>query len=85
MVAVLLASIGVLFASAAPDGLEKLAEKIGIADRARNFLRTPLAGYEVGSFRSPWFREAAAGLIGLVMILGVCFGLAKVLARRRRT
>jgi len=85
LAAVLLASIGILFASAAPDGIEKLAEQIGIAGRARSLLDTPLADYQLRLFASPWSREAAAGLIGLAMILLICFGLARLLARRRKT
>ncbi len=81
--AVLLATVGVLFAAASPDGLEKLAENLGIASRARVLLGSPLADYETSFFSSDWLRKASAGLAGLALIYGVCIALARVISRRR--
>ncbi len=81
--AVLLVSVGVLFASAAPDGLEKLAEEIGIAGAARNLFQSPLAGYEFRLLPSPWMSQAVAGLIGLMLAAALCLLLARVLRRKR--
>ncbi len=81
--ALLLACIGVLFASADPDGLEKLAEEIGIAEHARNLMTTPLTDYEVSFLGSTWLSKATAGLIGLILIVALCLVVGRLLARRR--
>jgi cobalt/nickel transport system permease protein len=82
--AVLLAAVGVFFASTQPDGLEKLAEQIGIAGRAQSIWSTPLADYEVNFFSSAWTRKAAAGIAGLGLIYGACLLLGRVAVRYRR-
>jgi cobalt/nickel transport system permease protein len=81
--AVLLAAVGVLFASAAPDGIQKLALETGIAGRARAFLATPFSGYETAFVASAWLRKASAGLAGLGLIYGVCLLIGRVAARHR--
>ena len=82
--AVFLAAVGVLFASAWPDGLEKLAQDAGISGRAKALIATPFADYEAGFLSSVWLRKAAAGLAGLALVYGVCLVLARA-ARRRRS
>lgn len=84
LTAVLLAAVGVLFASAYPDGLESLAESIGIADRARTLFATPLMDYEAQFFGSPWMQKAAAGLAGLALIYGACLLIGRCVRRQRR-
>jgi cobalt/nickel transport system permease protein len=81
--AVLLAAVGVLFASAQPDGLEKLAENVGIAERAKAYLATPLADYETRFLESSWLRKASAGLAGLGVIYGACLLLGRMTRRQR--
>ncbi|MBZ5724587.1 MAG: energy-coupling factor ABC transporter permease [Acidobacteriia bacterium] len=71
LAAVLLAAVGVWFASTAPDGVQKLAERSGISQAAALF-STPLAGYQVAFAGSPWLRKAIAGLAGVALIYGVC-------------
>jgi cobalt/nickel transport system permease protein len=80
--AVLLVTVGVLFASADPDGLEKLAEEIGISEQARTLLETPLADYEASFVSASWPSQALAGIAGLLLTVGVCLLLAKLLAKR---
>lgn len=75
MVAVVLAVVGILIASNAPDGIQKLATHYGVA-------MTP-ANYEISWFGSPWLRKAAAGVGGLVLIYGACVLAAKLMARQR--
>ena len=81
--AVLLAVVGVLFASTHPDGLEKLATQVGIASQARALLPSPMADYEAGFAASPWLRRASAGMAGLVLIFGACFLFGRYAARKR--
>jgi hypothetical protein len=83
LAALLLAVVGVMFASTHPDGLEKLAGQVGIAGRAHSLFRTPVADYEAGFFSSPWLRKASAGLAGLALIYGACLALGRAAARRR--
>jgi cobalt/nickel transport system permease protein len=65
VVAVLLVTGGVVFASTSPDGIEKLAE-------ARTLLTTPLTGYGQG-----WPGKAGAGLAGLALVYGACVMLGR--------
>lgn len=81
--AVLLAAVGILLASAHPDGLERLAQQTGIIARAHDLVTTPLAGYELTAITGPWLRKAAAGLAGLALIYGICALLSRFLAGRR--
>ena len=81
--AAVLVLAGVLVASSQPDGLEKLADNLGIAGHARALVPTPLADYEWKSLGSEWTRKAAAGLAGLVLIFGTCLAIARIAARRR--
>ncbi len=81
--AALLAAFGILFASADPDGLERLAERAGIAARARNLIPAPLADYEFQGSGWDWLRKAGAGLVGLAVIAAVVAAVGKLAARRR--
>jgi cobalt/nickel transport system permease protein len=83
LAAVLLAAVGILFASAHPDGLEKLAETLGLASRARTLFSTPLADYKLPFLDSSWFGKASAGLLGLALIYGLCLLVGRLLSRRR--
>jgi cobalt/nickel transport system permease protein len=79
----LIAAVGVLFASTSPDGLEALAAQIGIGDRARLLFDAPLADYEARFFSSEWMRKASAGLVGVGVIFGLCFLVGRALSRQR--
>jgi len=82
LAAVLLAAVGVLFASTAPDGIQNLAIQTGTAARARVLLSTPFAGYQAAFFESAWLRKGAAGLAGLVLVAGACLLIGRA-ARNR--
>lgn len=84
LAAVLLAAVGVLFSSTAPDGIEKVGLVSGIAARVKVLLATPFSGYETAFFASPWMRKATAGLAGLALIYGVCLVIGRLAAARRR-
>ena len=74
------AGIGLLlapFSSAWPDGLERVAARLGFAEQARAFAPAPMPDYSLGgNFASGW-GAAAAALIGI----GVAFGLAWAVGR----
>jgi cobalt/nickel transport system permease protein len=83
VIAVLLVSVGVLIASSNPDGLEKLAESLGIASHARSLFETPLTGYEFQFLTGSWLRKASAGMAGLALIFGVCALFSRIISRQR--
>jgi len=85
LAAVLLAAVGVLFSSTAPDGIEKLGLASGIASRVKALLATPLSGYETSFLASGWIRKASAGLAGVVLIYFVCVAIGRVAAARKRS
>jgi cobalt/nickel transport system permease protein len=65
LAAVLLATGGVLVASASPDGIEKLGQ-------AQTLIATPLAGYQISALGSGWAARATAGMAGLGLVYGAC-------------
>jgi cobalt/nickel transport system permease protein len=81
--AILLAVFGVLFASADPDGLEKLAERVGISGHARNLIVAPLADYELQGAGWSWIRKAGAGLVGVAILTVAVLLLGRLIARRK--
>ena len=83
--AVLLAVVGVLFASTQPDGIQKLAQTTGISAQAKAMFSTPLSDYQAGFLSSPWLRKATAGLAGLALIYGACVLFGRLVARNRST
>ncbi len=80
--AVVLASAGALLASSLPDGLEKLAESLGIAGRAQALLPTPFAEYDWQGAPHPAAGKVAAGLAGLVLIYAATRILVKLMSGR---
>lgn len=79
--AVVLGSAGALLASSLPDGLEKLAENLGIAERAHALLGTPFADYEWRAATNPVAGKILAGLAGLAIVYLACRLGAQLLAR----
>jgi cobalt/nickel transport system permease protein len=82
VVALMLAGVGVLFASTMPDGLQHLAQNLGLTP-SQTLLHTPLADYETSFVSSPWMRKASAGVAGLALIFGACLAFGRLVARPR--
>lgn len=82
LAAVVLASAGVTFASAFPDGLEKLSEQIGIAERAQNILSSPFSDYEARGLGSTWATKAVAGVAGVTIMFAISLGIIRLLRSR---
>lgn len=78
LAALLLVVVGVVFASTDPDGLEKLAESLGIAARETTVVAAPLPDYEVNWLDHPWLRKVAAGLFGLSLIYAACVAIGRL-------
>ena len=75
----LIAGVLSLFASAWPDGLEKVAEDngfIGLADNVRVSLPTPFGDYTFNG--NEGVGTSIAGVLGSVVCFAVAFGIAKI-------
>jgi len=83
LASLLLATGGFLVASALPDGLERLAEVLGIVGLERPLMAAPLPDYEAPWLPAPWFRKAAAGLLGLAAAAALCWAGGKWIAKWR--
>lgn len=84
LVSFLLVTGGVWLASADPDGLDSLADKLGISSRATALLDSPLADYEARWFTSAVMNRAVAGIVGLALVLGAVLFFTRAVAWRRR-
>jgi cobalt/nickel transport system permease protein len=80
--AVVLGSAGALLASSLPDGLEKMAEHLGISGRARSLLVSPFPDYEWQTGANPVAGKILAGLAGLIIVYSACRWAGQLLARR---
>jgi cobalt/nickel transport protein len=86
VISLLLAGFVSPFASKAPDGLERISEEKGFAEKgaggsAWHFALMP--DYKVGGVRSEAISTALAGLAGTLLVFGVAFGAAKLISRKR--
>jgi cobalt/nickel transport system permease protein len=79
--AVLLAAVGFMLASTAPDGLQRLGSQLGLGGGSG--FHAPLADYAVPVLNSVWLRRAAAGLAGLALVYAACLIAGRVIRRLR--
>jgi cobalt/nickel transport system permease protein len=81
----LLASLVVVllapFASADPDGLERVAEDLGFLERAQDTPFQLLPDYTIPGLHDPTVATVVAGLAGVAIVVGVVAAIAR-LARR---
>jgi cobalt/nickel transport system permease protein len=80
LVVVLLAPL----ASPHPDGLERVASDAGFLAQAQDALYAILPDYTLPGLDDPAASTIAAGLIGIVVVFALMWGLGTLLARRRR-
>ena len=84
IVTLLLVALGVLVSSSFPDGLERVAVKLGFASKGSTVgIQSPLANYETRYFRSRWAAQASAGLVGVALLYGFGVLLGKSVRRRK--
>ena len=85
LVALLLAGVGSYYASAHPDGLERVAEQTGFLDSATDHAAGdgPMADYSVRGVDSPRVAGGLAGVVGVLVTLALAGGLAWAVRRRR--
>ena len=70
------------FACPWPDGLEKVAAKLGFEHRGGAVLWAPLADYAVPGCKSPMVANAVAGAVGALVVFGLALLLSRVLVPR---
>jgi cobalt/nickel transport system permease protein len=72
-------------ASAWPDGLEKVAETLGFAERTADtpVVPSPMPDYAIPGIVSATWATALAGGVGTVIVFLLALGLARVLVGRR--
>jgi hypothetical protein len=68
------------FASAAPDGLDKVAERQGFGDRARSHA-APVPGYELPGVHDARLAKGLAGFAGTLGVFLLAGGAAAVVKR----
>jgi cobalt/nickel transport system permease protein len=83
LTSVLLAVVGTLLASTAPDGIQRLGAQTGLTQRLEPFFVTPWANYQTSFLQSLWLRKASAGLVGIALIYGACLLIGRAVARNR--
>ncbi|MFW5469551.1 PDGLE domain-containing protein [Knoellia sp. CPCC 206435] len=83
-ICVLLAGVVSVWASANPDGLEFVAERLGFGGTAGEHAAadSPLADYGTAGVDNPRLSGGLAGVIGVAVVAVVAFGLMHLLRRR---
>jgi hypothetical protein len=87
-VAVGLATAAAPFASASPDGLERVAEDKGFVDDGRLHAvqaESPIPGYAMPGIDDPRIATGLAGFTGTLVVFGLAYGAGAVLRRRMPT
>ena len=67
-------------ASSDPDGLEKVAETLGV-DEPESHSASPLPDYTVPSVENEYTSTLIAGVAGVFLVLGAAFVLGKSMTR----
>jgi hypothetical protein len=72
-------------ASSSPDGLERVADDKGFIEVAEGARFEIIAGYLFPGVENEVVATVLAGLLGTVIVFGVAFGLAHLIASVRRS
>lgn len=83
VIAFILAAVLSVFASSAPDGLERVLEDAGVADHAATLLPSPVPDYQVPGLGHAGLATALAGLLGTLLTLAVGWGVGRWVSTRR--
>jgi cobalt/nickel transport protein len=85
-VAVLAAVFLSPFASTKPDGLERVAEDKGFLERGEGpqAVNSPIADYVVPGISNEKLATSLAGLVGVIIVGALGFGLGTILKRKGR-
>ena len=73
------------FASSWPDGLEKVAEKKGFLAKGEHAVFiSPVPDYAMPGVKHEGLATSLAGVLGVLLVFGVGWGVERVLTRRRK-
>jgi len=70
------------FASACPDGLETVAQNVGIGETG-GFWHGLIPDYGIPAIENPYFSTLASGLVGISLVLIFTFLVGRVSTRKR--
>jgi cobalt/nickel transport system permease protein len=71
------------FASALPDGLERVAKDLGFLERGTNLVKGPLSDYTWPSIANEKLATALAGFLGVIITFLIAYAIVIVLKRRQ--
>lgn len=71
-------------AAASPDGLSRVAQRLGLPSSGRTGLRAPLAEYRIPGLGTGALATIAVGCLGALLLYGLCYLLAFALLPRPR-
>jgi cobalt/nickel transport system permease protein len=80
--ALLAAAFVAPFASSLPDGLDKAAQTLGFAGRARPLWRAPMPEYALPWSRLALVAPAIAGIVGTLAVAALAWAISRSLANR---
>jgi cobalt/nickel transport protein len=85
IIALVLAGAISLFASSFPDGLEKVAEKLGFLEKGEGkpTIASPVPDYTFPGLKNERLATSIAGIIGTLAVFGFGYGLAALIKYRR--
>ena len=69
------------FASSNPDGLEKVAESLGV-EEGEPFWKGLMSDYSVEALKDPYVSTLLAGVLGTLLVLVASLALGFVIAKR---
>jgi cobalt/nickel transport protein len=83
LIAIALAIFISPLASSFPDGLEKVAEKLGFIEKGEGepLLNSPVPDYLFPRIKNEKMATAVAGVGGTIIVFGLTYGLAKLIKR----
>ena len=82
-IAALVVIVLVPLASPDPDGLQRVAEDQGFLERAQNLFSGLLGGYAIPGIDNAGLSKVLAGLVGVLIVVGIVLILGRIVARRR--
>ena len=85
ILALILGTLAVFFASGNPDGLERVAEDVGFLEAAQEPLYDLLPDYVVPGISSETAAGVLAVVVGTLLLFAVGYGVARILRRRRES
>ncbi|MCL6634362.1 MAG: PDGLE domain-containing protein [Peptococcaceae bacterium] len=75
------------FASPEPDGLDRVAQDLGVEEKSegQEVLQAPVPDYKLPGVENEAVATALAGVLGTLVTFGVAIGLGKVVAGKKNT